>query len=224
MSNEVEKSYLESQIVLLMQERAALPARFEQLKAQQEARIEAFLQEAGVLPRVKELRAEIEKLHRSVQSHSDVLGGKIEALQTVLDNFHRLKVPPGTEFDPVSGDPLPPRAAPSPAAPVLPAPKVVAVYDPAASGSEVYADPDEGDEEDPEALEWGGGFAHEVAEASEWPEGFDTEDDTDDDTADEGDDGEEDDGEEDDEVADAIENASDAAAVRALLNRYIRKA
>lgn len=215
MSNEVEKSYLESQIVLLMQERAALPARFEQLKAQQEARIEAFLQEAGVLPRVKELRAEIEKLHRSVQSHSDVLGGKIEALQTVLDNFHRLKVPPGTEFDPVSGEPLPPRAAPSPAAPVLPAPKVVEVYDPAASGSEVYADP--------EALEWGGGFAHEVAEASEWPEGFDTEDDTDDDTADEGDD-EGDDGEDDDEVADAIENASDAAAVRALLNRYIRKA
>lgn len=220
MSNEVEKSYLESQVVLLMQERAALPARFEQLKAQQEARIEAFLQEAGVLPRVKELRAEIEKLHRSVQSHSDVLGGKIEALQTVLDNFHRLKVPPGTEFDPVSGEPLPPRAAPSPAAPVPPAPKVVEVYDPAASGSEVYADPDEGDEsvdteEGTEALGWDEGFAHEVA-----GEGFDTEDDTDDDTADEGDD--EDD--EDDEVADAIENASDAAAVRALLNRYIRKA
>ena len=221
MSNEVEKSYLESQVVLLMQERAALPARFEQLKAQQEARIEAFLQEAGVLPRVKELRAEIEKLHRSVQSHSDVLGGKIEALQTVLDNFHRLKVPPGTEFDPVSGDPLPPRAAPSPAAPVLPAPKVVEVHDPAASGSEVYADPDEGDESVDteiyaEALGWDEGFAHEVA-----GEGFDTEDDTDDDTADEGDDGEDD---EDDEVADAIENASDAAAVRALLNRYIRKA
>lgn len=202
MSNEVEKSYLESQVVLLMQERAALPARFEQLKAQQEA----------------QLRAEIEKLHRSVQSHSDVLGGKIEALQTVLDNFHRLKVPPGTEFDPVSGEPLPPRAAPSPAAPVLPAPKVVEVYDPAASGSEVYADPDEGYDEDPEALGWGGGFAHEVAETSEWPE-----DGTDDGTADEGDD-ESDDGEEDDEVADAIENASDAAAVRALLNRYIRKA
>lgn len=120
--NEAEKSYLEQQITRLMQERATLPARFEQLKAQQEARIEAFLQEAGVLGRVKEMRAELEGLHRKVQSHSDILGGKIEALQAVLDTFHRVHVPPGTTFDPVSGAPVQvPEVAPVQApAPVVP--------------------------------------------------------------------------------------------------------
>lgn len=204
--NEIEKSYLVSQITLLTQERASLPARFEQLKAQQEARIEAFLQEAGVLARVKEMRAEVEKLHRNVQSHSDVLGGKIEALQTVLDNFHRLKVPPGTSFDPISGEPLSPHVVPAHT------PKVEA-HDPEASGSEVYSDPEDDEEayEEEAENEWDEEFAREVA-----GEGFDTEDDTDDDTANEG--------AEDDEIADAIENASDEAAVRALLARYSRKA
>lgn len=208
--NEVEKSYLESQIILLMKERAALPARFEQLKAQQEARIEAFLQEAGVLPRVKELRAEIEKLHRTVQSHSDVLGGKIEALQAVLDNFHRLKVPAGTSFDPISGEPLPPSAPVT--APVPVAAQRVEAHDLEASGSEVYSDPEDDEDaeyEDEEAEgEWDEEFAREVA-----GEKFEAESDED-----------EDDANEEDEIADAIENATDEAAVRALLARYSRKA
>jgi hypothetical protein len=216
MSNEVEKSYLESQIVLLMQERAALPARFEQLKAQQEARIEAFLQEAGVLPRVKEMRAEIEQLHRKVQSHSDVLGGKIEALQAVLDTFHRLKVPAGTQFDPVSGEPLPSPAAPK-----------VAPHDPEASGSEVYDDEDDEDDEDDgyeEADEWDEAFAQEMTgvgaddDLEEEVEDADT-------SEDEGvEEDSEDETDSEDDIADAIENASDEAAVRALLTRYMRKA
>lgn len=149
--NEVEKSYLESQIVLLTRERASLPARFEQLKAQQEARIEAFLQEAGVLARVKEMRAEVEKLHRNVQSHSDILGGKIEAFQAVLDNFHRLKVPAGTAFDPISGEPLSPSASAPIPIPVAEAPN------PKGEATDEGAD-DEG------ASEWDEAFAHEATD------------------------------------------------------------
>jgi hypothetical protein len=216
MSNEVEKSYLESQVVLLMQERAALPARFEQLKAQQEARIEAFLQEAGVLPRVKEMRAEIEQLHRKVQSHSDVLGGKIEALQAVLDTFHRLKVPAGTQFDPVSGEPLPSSAAPK-----------VAPHDPEASGSEVYDDEDNEDDGYEEADEWDEAFAQEMTGVGADDDLEEVEEDADT-SEDEGveEDSEDETGSEDgdDDIADAIENASDEAAVRALLTRYMRKA
>jgi len=216
MSNEVEKSYLESQIVLLMQERAALPSRFEQLKAQQEARIEAFLQEAGVLPRVKEMRAEIEQLHRKVQSHSDVLGGKIEALQAVLDTFHRLKVPAGTQFDPVSGEPMPPPAAPK-----------VAPHDPEASGSEVYDDEDDEDNDGyEEADEWDEAFASEMTGvgADDDLEEVEEDADTSEDDSVEEDGEDETDSEDGDDIADAIENASDEAAVRALLNRYMRKA
>jgi hypothetical protein len=216
MSNEVEKSSLESQVVLLMQERAALPARFEQLKAQQEARIEAFLQEAGVLSRVKEMRAEIEQLHRKVQSHSDVLGGKIEALQAVLDTFHRLKVPAGTQFDPVSGEPLPSPAAPK-----------VAPHDPEASGSEVYDDEDNEDDGYEEADEWDEAFAQEMTGVGADDDLEEVEEDADT-SEDEGveEDSEDETGSEDgdDDIADAIENASDEAAVRALLTRYMRKA
>jgi hypothetical protein len=215
MSNEVEKSYLESQIVLLMQERGALPARFEQLKVQQEARIEAFLQEAGVLSRVKEMRAEIEQLHRKVQSHSDVLGGKIEALQAVLDTFHRLKVPAGTQFDPVSGEPLPSPAAPK-----------VAPHDPEASGSEVYDDEDNEDDDGyEEADEWDEAFAQEMTGVSADDDLEEVEDaDTSEDEGVEEDSEDETGSEDGDDIADAIENASDEAAVRALLTRYMRKA
>lgn len=194
---------LQAQVETCAQERASLPAQYDQLKEQHDKVVQELEDETA--KKVHAAKEELESLRRKVQSRADFLAGKVDALQHLVGQIKM-----GQMY-----------AAPVAAAP----PARTPMNAPEASGSEVYADPGDEDDEsgDTEALEWGGGFAHEVAEASEWPEEFDTEDGTDDGTADEGDD-ESDDGEEDDEVADAIENASDAAAVRALLNRYIRKA
>jgi hypothetical protein len=126
MPNESEKSYLESQIALLSQVKATLPARLVQLNAEQESRIEALLAEAGVLSRVREIRAGTEEMRRSLQSQSDTLGGKIEALQAVLVKYHL-----------TPAKPAPPRVL---------SPKVEA-HDPVVQFAEVYAG-DESDESD----------------------------------------------------------------------------
>lgn len=218
-STNPERDYLEMQIALLMKERAELPQQFSTLKAQQEAKIEAFLAETGVLPRVQAMRAEIENLLKAVQGRADNLTGRIEALQGVLDAFHTVKVSSGTTFDPVSGEPLP--TATSRTHTPVNAPEV--------SGSEVYAyeneaDDSETDEDDESDEAWGDKWDEEFAremtgvgadnelEESEEDEDTSSEDENEDDEADSADD-----------IADAIENAPDEAAVRALLARY-RKA
>ena len=135
MSNESEKSYLESQIATLTQEKARMPARLDRLNAQQESRIEALLAEVGVLSRVREIRDGTEELRRNLRSQSDTLNGKIEALQAVLDKYHT-----------TPAKPVPPHVVATPH--VVAPPRVVALpaHDPVNSGSEVYEDGEDGED------------------------------------------------------------------------------
>jgi len=156
MSNESEKSYLESQIATLTQEKARMPARLDRLNAQQESRIEALLAEVGVLSRVREIRDGTEELRRNLRSQSDTLNGKIEALQAVLDKYHA-----------TPAKPVPPRVVAPPRV-LAPPQHVVALpaHDPVNSGSEVYEDgEDEEDGWDESLVEDGG--RDEIADAIE---------------------------------------------------------
>lgn len=126
MSNPGEKAFLEAKIQQLAMERMNLPRQFEGLKKQQEAKIEAFLEEAGVLGRVQELRAEVEKFRQLVQTRADNLAGQIEALQTILNNFHAVEVQ-ASQIDQNTGYVLPSEEEPPP--PIVEADEVTQMED-----------------------------------------------------------------------------------------------
>jgi hypothetical protein len=107
MSNPGERYFLEAKIQQLAAERMNLPRQFENLKKQQEAKIDAFLQEAGVLGKVQELRNEVERYRQLVQTRADNLSGQIEALQEVLNNFHVQTVTSVDQIDSTTGQLLP---------------------------------------------------------------------------------------------------------------------
>ncbi len=91
-----EVDYLRTQLEELKEVRASLPAKYSDAQKQVEQHIENLMEKAGIMPEVKRLRDELEKMRLQLQRQADVLSGKIEVIEHVFDTYHRDPVAPGT--------------------------------------------------------------------------------------------------------------------------------
>ena len=93
-----DTEHIRSRIVAFKGQLDALPASFEEIKDTYDRAIDDAIREAGAMPKVRTLRANLEAQRVGLQTKADKLMGGIEALEAVILEMEKAEPPPRPEI------------------------------------------------------------------------------------------------------------------------------
>lgn len=93
-----EKEHLEVTLETLRAERSQLTVMLRDGQQKADARIDALIKASPIWEQIQGIKAEFEKLKETLQRKNDHLGGKIEGLAALYDEYYRFAVVPGTRM------------------------------------------------------------------------------------------------------------------------------
>jgi hypothetical protein len=93
-----EKEHLEFTLETLRAERSQLAVMLRDGQQKADARIDALIKASPIWEQIQGIKAEFEKLKETLQRKNDHLGGKIEGLAALYDEYYRFAVVPGTRM------------------------------------------------------------------------------------------------------------------------------
>jgi hypothetical protein len=98
MGDENEKDYLERVLGELRAERSQLGSLLTQEQVKSDQKIEQIIRQAGIWDAIQNVKKEFEQFKGTLQRKNDHLGGKIEGLSALFDEYYRFAVEPGTRM------------------------------------------------------------------------------------------------------------------------------
>lgn len=93
-----EKEYLEQTLDTLRAERSQLTVLLKDGQQKADGRIDALIKASPLWEQIQAIKAEFEKFKETLQRKNDHLGGKIEGLNALYDEYYRFAVEPGTKM------------------------------------------------------------------------------------------------------------------------------
>ena len=93
-----EKEYLEQTLDTLRSERSQLTVLLKDGQQRADGKIDALIKASPLWEQIQAIKAEFEKFKETLQRKNDHLGGKIEGLNALYDEYYRFAVEPGTKM------------------------------------------------------------------------------------------------------------------------------